>query len=219
MAKRITKDEVIEKLKDDGDFDRLRLQIIRRLKDNEELRNNLISVVKQSTALNRPGAQSMRPRQLSDAIFEEVGSQMMSQLSENLWGIIRSEEGGVKNEIRETVQSVYDKLSNPGGIQEEEKAGPSTRVASRHQKQDGYNTRTPIKAEESTPDNDPKEPPGFSLMSSNHHKNGNQEPDLIQQAGEERAVEPCSSRGVDMQERNLTNEDSDEDPEVPPGFG
>lgn len=31
---RVTKEEVIAKLKDDGDFDRLRLKIIRRLKDN-----------------------------------------------------------------------------------------------------------------------------------------------------------------------------------------
>lgn len=39
---------------------------------------------------------------------------MLSQLSDGLWGIIRSEEG-MKNEIRETVQSVYATLSNPGG--------------------------------------------------------------------------------------------------------
>ena len=34
QRKKISKEEVIEKLKDDGDFDSLRLQIIRRLKDN-----------------------------------------------------------------------------------------------------------------------------------------------------------------------------------------
>lgn len=32
--RKISKEEVMEKLKDDGDFDSLRLQIIRRLKDN-----------------------------------------------------------------------------------------------------------------------------------------------------------------------------------------
>uniref|UniRef100_A0A1J3FB56 BOD1/SHG1 domain-containing protein n=1 Tax=Noccaea caerulescens TaxID=107243 RepID=A0A1J3FB56_NOCCA len=113
MARKISKEEVVEKLKDDGDFDRLRLKIIRRLKENEELRNNLISVVKESTALKRHGAQNMKTRQLSDAIFQQVGSKMLSQLSDGLWGIIRSEDG-MKNEIRETVQSVYDTLSNPG---------------------------------------------------------------------------------------------------------
>lgn len=34
MARKIGKEEVVEKLKDDGDFDRLRLKIIRRLKEN-----------------------------------------------------------------------------------------------------------------------------------------------------------------------------------------
>ena len=33
----------------------------------------MISVVKESTALNRPDAQTMKTRQLSDAIFQEVG--------------------------------------------------------------------------------------------------------------------------------------------------
>jgi hypothetical protein len=34
---KISKDEVIAKLKDDGDFDKLRLKIIRKLKDNVSL--------------------------------------------------------------------------------------------------------------------------------------------------------------------------------------
>ncbi|CDY68810.1 BnaCnng60640D [Brassica napus] len=73
MARRkISKEEVVQKLKDDGDFDSLRVNIIRRLKDNEELRNNMISLVKESAALNRPGVQNMKTRQLSDAIFQEV---------------------------------------------------------------------------------------------------------------------------------------------------
>ena len=32
--RRVSKEEVVQKLKDDGDFDRLRVNIIRRLKDN-----------------------------------------------------------------------------------------------------------------------------------------------------------------------------------------
>ncbi|KAF3584332.1 hypothetical protein F2Q69_00026512 [Brassica cretica] len=55
---------------------------------------------------------------------ESTGSKMLSQLSDGLWGIIRSEDG-MKSEIRETLQSVYAILSNPGGLQE----GPSTREA------------------------------------------------------------------------------------------
>ncbi|KAI4372203.1 hypothetical protein MLD38_010467 [Melastoma candidum] len=110
----ISKVQVITKLKDDGDFDRLRLNIIRKLKDNEELRNKIGSTVKQSAALSRPGAENMRPRQLSDAIHEDVGAQVMALISDNLWEIIRSDDG-MKNEIVATVQSVYDKLKNPSG--------------------------------------------------------------------------------------------------------
>ncbi|GJW09025.1 hypothetical protein Tco_1571448 [Tanacetum coccineum] len=65
---------VISKLKDDGDFDKLRLKLIRKLKHKEELRDNIVSIVKQSVAINRPGAENMKPRQLYDAIHEEVGS-------------------------------------------------------------------------------------------------------------------------------------------------
>ncbi|KAG2268049.1 hypothetical protein Bca4012_061506 [Brassica carinata] len=103
MARRkISKEQVVAKLKDDGDL-------------REELRNKMISLVKESTALNRPGAQNMKPRQLSDAIFQQVGSKMLSQLSDGLWRIIRSEDG-MKSEIRDTVQSVYATLSNPEGL-------------------------------------------------------------------------------------------------------
>lgn len=39
----------------------------------EELRNGIISIVQQSAALNRAGAENMKPRQISDAIYDEVG--------------------------------------------------------------------------------------------------------------------------------------------------
>lgn len=38
----------------------------------EVLRDEIISVVKQSAALNRTGAENMKPRQLSDAIHDEI---------------------------------------------------------------------------------------------------------------------------------------------------
>ncbi|GJV86519.1 hypothetical protein Tco_1530457 [Tanacetum coccineum] len=40
---------------------------------NEGLRNNIVSTVKQSVAINRPGVANMKPRELSDAIHEEDG--------------------------------------------------------------------------------------------------------------------------------------------------
>lgn len=39
----------------------------------DELRENIITIVKQSAAINREGAENMKPRQLSDDIYQEVG--------------------------------------------------------------------------------------------------------------------------------------------------
>ncbi|CAI9262598.1 unnamed protein product [Lactuca saligna] len=109
----ISCNDLISKLKDDGDFDRLRLKIIRKLKENEELRKSIVSMVKQSVALNRPGSENMKPRQLSDTIHQEVGDRVNEQISNGLWEIIRSPDGDIKTEITETVKSVYNKLSTP----------------------------------------------------------------------------------------------------------
>ncbi|KAJ0253320.1 hypothetical protein HA466_0110230 [Hirschfeldia incana] len=200
--KTISKEEIVEKLKDDGDFDRLRLQIIRRLKDNEELRNNMISLVKDSTALNRPDAPNMRPRQLSDAIFQEVGSKMLSQLSDGLWGIIRSEDG-MKNEIRETVQSVYSTLSNPGGAQAAE-----------------HNIPTPVPKVETSSSSCPRldnKPPRFVDPSSKRKH------ELIQvgYVQENKGEAACGStnNSVSYSDHNNNCDDDEEDPELPPGFG
>ncbi|KAL1094740.1 hypothetical protein V6Z11_D06G112400 [Gossypium hirsutum] len=94
--KKIRKEEVIAKLKDNGDFDKLRLKIIRKLKDNLP--------VKQSAALNRLGSENMKVRQLSDAIHDEVGNKVMGQISDSLWEIIRS-KGSTRTGITETVVS------------------------------------------------------------------------------------------------------------------
>ncbi|CAN6902155.1 unnamed protein product [Brassica oleracea] len=191
--RKISKEDVIEKLKDDGDFDSLRLQIIRRLKDNEELRNKMISVVKESTALNRPDAQTMKTRQLSDAIFQEVGSKMLSQLSDGLWGIIRSEDG-MKNEIRETVQSVYTTLSNPGGVQE----GPS-------------NTR---ESEHNIPTSSTLLHLGNEFGPSSKQK---QELIYVQENKGEAACSSSTNNRVSYTDNNNINcDDDEEDPELPP---
>ncbi|CAI0414051.1 unnamed protein product [Linum tenue] len=90
--KRVIKDDVIAKLKDDGDFDNLRLKIIRKLKDNGlfEAQMRIVGFpvfevekgripkrhylhCRQSAALNRDSGANMKPRQISDAIFDEVG--------------------------------------------------------------------------------------------------------------------------------------------------
>ncbi|TYG36189.1 hypothetical protein ES288_D13G045000v1, partial [Gossypium darwinii] len=68
------------------------------------LRNNIISTVKQSAALNRLGSENMKVRQLSNAIHDEVGNKVMGQISDSLWEIIRS-EGSTRTEITEIVVS------------------------------------------------------------------------------------------------------------------
>ena len=38
----------------------------------EELRNSIIAMVKQSEALNRAGNENLKPRQFCDAIYKEI---------------------------------------------------------------------------------------------------------------------------------------------------
>nr|AFK47328.1 unknown [Lotus japonicus] len=167
----IGKEEVIAKLKDDGDFDKLRLKIIRKLKDNEELRQHITSIVKQSVALNRDGAENMKPRQLSDSIYEEVGEKVMSQISDSLWQIIRSNDG-MKGEIAETVQSVCDKLANPKG-KDEVLLSTSDGVPVQRQGESASATEV----DDTLHENEPEEPPGFTLLHSHLNNNNHEKQD------------------------------------------
>eukprot|EP00262_Sarcandra_glabra_P006887 TRINITY_DN19451_c0_g1_i1.p1 TRINITY_DN19451_c0_g1~~TRINITY_DN19451_c0_g1_i1.p1 ORF type:complete len:241 (+),score=44.37 TRINITY_DN19451_c0_g1_i1:49-771(+) len=235
---KISAEEVIAKLKDDGDFDTLRLKIIRKLKENEDLRNSIISVVKQSAALNREGAENLKPRQLSDAIHEEIGSQLMGQISDGLWKIIRSPDG-MKNEITATVESVYNKLMNPKGKEVADLPTPN---------QGSCDKEASVSLTISTSDRDTlscaelKEPPGLSLSdspqanrndiqdkhkeSSPHDRQPIEEPkeelrdsrDLSQlsNGGDPRELPPGFSAFEDGEQINVG---MDEDPDVPPGFG
>lgn len=227
---------MIAKLKDDGDFDRLRRKIIQKLKNNEELRENIISIVKQSEALNRPGAENMKPRQLSDDIYQEVGGKVMSQISDGLWGIIRSSDDGMKSEITETVHSVYNKLANP---EENAECESSARVV---QVQIESNSNgLVVGAANGTPDgvfdNELKEPPGFSL-SRTHQENNNDELQRPPAPDEKGAMTERQEGTPQLQDKMDTEDvdhvvaprfsadaehkqacESDEDPDVPPGFG
>ncbi|KAH8513525.1 hypothetical protein H0E87_006697 [Populus deltoides] len=232
----VSKEEVIAKLKDDGDFDNLRLNIIRKLKDNEELRNNIISIVRHSATLNRAGAESMKPRQLFDALYDEVGNKLTSQISDGVWEVIRSADG-MKNEITETVQSVYNKLVNPERKEDGESSTHGAMVV-----ENGTNYKGLVKASAVSMDDnlssDPKEPPGFSL--SNNHQNSNHEKREQLQLpmpceGPPEAKKKRPNHSEDMLKVNDVDlappgfsadvepkepcDSSDEDPDVPPGFG
>lgn len=147
--RRPTAEEVITRLKDDGDFDTLRLQIINKVKENEELRKSIIMEVKQSQILNQDDSENLKPRQLSDAIYQEVGKKIMGHISDEVWKVIRS--SNTKDDIRGTVESVYDRIVNPK---------PKEDNAS---KQKGASSTPATVHEASTCD---EMPPGFA--SSNH---------------------------------------------------
>ncbi|KAH6777467.1 hypothetical protein C2S52_007073 [Perilla frutescens var. hirtella] len=238
---RVKSEDVISKLKDDGDFDRLRLKIIRKLKENEELRSNIISMVKQSAAINCPGAESMKPRQLSDAIHQEIGDTLMNQISDGLWNIIRSADG-MQSEIKETVQSVYDKLSNPEGKDNGEssshKDSPPLPVQSKLESGDSTGTY----ADGVTlSDEELNEPPGFGPTKRQHKNRQMNQVNNIGRANRPKRKSIEAKKRHNLQSEDLPEPDnldygappgfssvkkdehsgdaSDEDPDVPPGFG
>lgn len=234
-------EDVISKMKDDGDYDKLRLKIIRKLKENEELRSDIASMVKQSTALNSTGAENMKPRQLSDSIHQEIGDKLMSKISDSLWSIIRSADG-MKTEITETVQVVYDKLSNPRGKDNGESSSRrhSQSVQSKHENGDviGVNeTDGPLS------DGSQNQPPGSGLIDARRRskKKKTVHPNTIRTPPRNIVQSVGGNEGHNIHSKGLPEPDnldddappgysvvlnhktsgevSDEDPELPPGFG
>ncbi|CAN4077355.1 unnamed protein product [Withania somnifera] len=244
-GKRIRAEDVICKLKDDGDFDKLRLKIIRKLKENEELRKSIIATVKESVALNRPGVERMKPRQLSDAIYQEVGDKVMGKISDDLWNTIRTGDG-IQTEITQTVQSVYNKLLNP----QLNEAGESASHSNLQPAQNGVESNGHIAVSDSgidatlCIDAEPCEPPGFARLGSNqnsksHHKESPKKELGLPAPADGKPSETYSKSdtncsldlvpgnvdvgappgfAIGTKEKN-TDDVNDEDPEVPPGFG
>lgn len=227
----ITAEEVISKLKEDGDFDKLRLKIIQKLKQNEELRNNIISTVKQSATLGRAGAENLKPRELSDAIHVEVGNEVMRQVSDALWGVIRSSDG-MKSEISETVESVYNSLLTPK-VQE-----PSPIRDPTPGDKEASNSR-PLAISVCEPYSEPKETPNLPACSDQHgsvnegedkkalpvnstdgrHTNGTENhhtQQVLLPSNDDPSVPPGFSVLVNSEQKCDVTED---DPDVPPGFG
>ncbi|KAG5249249.1 Midasin [Salix suchowensis] len=229
----VSKEEVIAKLKEDGDFDNLRLNIIRKLKDNEELRNNIISIVRHSAALNRAGAESLTPRQLFDDLYDEVGNKLTSQVSAGVWKVIRSADG-MKNEITETVQSVYNKLVNPERKEDGESSTHGAMVVDNGTNYKGLVKASSVSMDDNLSNSDPNEPPGFSL-SNNHQNSYHEKREELQLPIPREAKKKRPNHSEDMLEVNDVDlvppgfsadaepkepcDSSDEDPDVPPGFG
>ncbi|KAJ3703494.1 hypothetical protein LUZ61_007199 [Rhynchospora tenuis] len=139
-----TAEEVVDRLRDDGDFDSLRLSLIRNLKNNEELRKSIIEEVENSLVLNEEGAEKLKIRDLSDAIYQEVGSKIMGKISDEVWNTINSRE----QEIEEAIDSVYNRILHPE--RKRKNASSSARGKRLH-----------------CEENEPLEPPGFLLSTKN----------------------------------------------------
>ncbi|KAG9141735.1 hypothetical protein Leryth_018115 [Lithospermum erythrorhizon] len=231
---KISSDDVISKIKDEGHFDKLRLNIIRKLKDNEELRMSIISTVKQSAVLNRPGAENMKPRQLSDAIHGEVGEKVMSQISDHLWGIIQSGDG-MKTEITETVQSIYSQLLNPKGSENGESYLNSDRILDQKGLGTNVSAVTPAPAIDGTHSNYESDgPPAFapSELCVEQPKQQKRMPSPNDVKAQDdytvevhRTTDVLDTKNVELNSLPLVSESmqpydhSDEDLDVPPGFG
>ncbi|XP_042401818.1 uncharacterized protein LOC121991829 [Zingiber officinale] len=222
-CRRPTAEEVISRLKDDGDFDSLRLKIIRKVKENEELRNRIVSEVKQSVVLNEDDSEKMKLRELSDAIYQELGSKIMGQISDEVWKIIRSSE----NDIRGTVEAVYDRIVNP---KEKKQDTSSPHKAPQSDGKKGHDSLvTPSTSEINVSDtNEQMEaPPGFDstdwpiskvksepVLQGKQPQPSNKDPNQAEQVD---SLPPGFGPVAKSPIRPIVV--ADEDPDVPPGFG
>ncbi|KAK6130113.1 hypothetical protein DH2020_036129 [Rehmannia glutinosa] len=208
----------------------------------EELRSNIISMVKQSAALNRPSAENMKPRQLSDAIHQEIGDKVMSQISDGVWSVIRSPDG-MKSEITETVQSVYDKLANPRGKDNGESSSHKDSPSIRNELEKNNDASRAIQTDGSPSDGEPNEPPGFGLADVNQRnkKSKKNQPNNIGMPTPHngRAIEKNKGDNLHLEDlsdpdnmdcdapppgfssvlKHKNSRDASDDPDVPPGFG
>ncbi|CAN6460530.1 unnamed protein product [Victoria cruziana] len=256
-----TAEEVVSKIKDDGDFDRLRLKIISQLKSNEALRSSVILAVKRSKTLaNAP--RSVKPRQLIDAIYQEIGNEVRGQMSDSVWRVIRSKDG-MKKEISETVKTVYNKMvderkmsdarqasasfspapiandqqSNAGGAcsspaviagDQQSAGGPCgspTIMIGHHQKQTGEPSSTTLAAlttsrDHSSSGTKPKESAAFSLPEPNKPDDQEANKQIDEPSKDSLNSQPSEPHGfAHPQVESQKQDDSDLDPDVPPGFG
>ncbi|KAJ6831887.1 uncharacterized protein M6B38_347065 [Iris pallida] len=209
--KRPNADDVIAKLKDEGDFDNLRSNIIRKIKDNEELRKSIIAEVRQSAIFDQEGSESLQPKQLSDTVYQELGKKIMGQISDEVWKVIRSNEN-VKADIRGTVESVYNRIINPEVRKEVGNSSPSKEITING---NGKSLSPPkVSTVEANPcdGSELREPPGFGQC--------------IQLAGDHNKVE-CEEQGEAQRPHPRTEEVphhppntvDDDDEDMPPGFG
>ncbi|KAL6867558.1 hypothetical protein ACP4OV_015582 [Aristida adscensionis] len=201
--------EVVGRLKDDGDFDALRRAIVRKVKGNEVLRNTIISEVKQSVILQEDGSEKLKLKELSDAIYQDIGSKIMGQISDEVWNVIQSNE----TDIRGTVESVYNRIVNP----QQDNEPPSKKLKKNAKEVPAAKTTASVTIEEE----DPEEPPGFGF-SDNQRNTITAATTTTQQQQQPSSLETHNEvkpNGIEPAAVASTEGCDDEDPDVPPGFG
>lgn len=148
----------------------------------------------------------------------------------------------MKGEITETVQSVYDKLVSP---KVKEEGGSSTNgmmLIRKEAENNGSIIASASEMDSTFSDSEPKEPPGFSLFNGHqnnpHNEQHKQElqPPMSHERGlveEQKDNNHCSQDVLEPEETDLRvlpgfsadkelkqpSDDTDEDPDLPPGFG
>ncbi|TVU29803.1 hypothetical protein EJB05_21390 [Eragrostis curvula] len=204
--------EVVERIKDDGDFDTLRRAIIRKVKENEALRNTIISEVKQSLVLQEDGSEKLKLKDLSDAVFQDIGSKIMGQISDEVWSVIQSNG----TDIQGTVQAVYNRIVHP-----EKDTHPSSKKRKSNGKEERVPLAKPASVTVEVDDDDPEEPPGFGF-SNNQHNNvtaATTQQQQQQPSNLENHKEMRPNEGEPVAVSSAGDCNDDDGPDVPPGFG
>lgn len=151
----------------------------------------------------------------------------MNQISDGLWNIIRAADG-MQSEIKETVQSVYDKLSNPEGKDNGESSSHKDSPPDRIKLERGDATGA-YAAGGTLSDEEFNEPPGFGPTEMQNKKNEiknigrpnrPKRKAREENKGDNLQLADCAPPGFSsVLEHKRSRDASDEDPDVPPGFG
>ncbi|KAI0520539.1 hypothetical protein KFK09_008015 [Dendrobium nobile] len=227
-----TAEDVMKKIKDDGDFDALRLKIIRAVKENEDLRKNIVDQVKQSDILNHEGSEDLKPRQLSDAIYQELGRKIMGQISDEIWKTIRLNDS-IKDDIKSTVEHVFNKMvgTEAQGTQVSSNSSFSHEIQIAGREANGIiktSMTTPTREANILNSNETNEPPAFAstvdkidASKSSDLQENEQSPGLIQNTKElfkEAKDRPPGGGSSHGSGDGGGGGEADDDSDLPPGF-
>lgn len=150
----------------------------------------------------------------------------MSQISDGLWNIIRSDDG-MQSEIKETVVSVYDNLSNPKGKDNGESSShkDSSPVQS---KPEILNATGTFASGGTLSEEELNEPPGFGPIERQNKSSQRKRKPIKENNGDKQLEDLTGPNNLDygappgfssVVKHKHSGYASDEDPGVPPGFG